>query len=341
VVSVTEDHDGNLWTGTKTAGALKITTHPWTTYNAADGLGESANSVLENAAGEVYVTSSGWRVNRFDGKRFATVRLPLPRTVKDETWRGVTGVIQDHLGGWWAGTREGLYRFGRVDRFEQLAGVHSTVHRTRNGLVSDDVTRLFEDPAGDIWIASWVPIREVLARWERATGTFHRYGERDGLRSFTSAQSFATDAAGDVWIGFREGGLARYRRGRFVLLGPDDGLPQGAVNGIYVDPAGRVWAAFSGGGVARIDAPDADRPRVVPYTTANGLTTNLVHTITGDAGGRIYVTGARGIDRLDPDSNKVRHYSTADGLAGGGIPWRRCAIGAARSGSPRRPGCRG
>jgi PAS domain S-box-containing protein len=317
VVSVTEDHDGNLWTGTRTAGALKITTHPWTTYNTADGLGESVNSVLENAAAELYVTSSAWRVSRFDGKSFATVRLPLPRTVKDETWRGVTGVIQDHLGDWWAGSREGLYRFGRVATFEQLARARSINYRTTDGLVSDDVTRLFEDPAGDIWIASWVPVREVLARWERATGTFHRYGERDGLRSFTSAQAFATDAAGDVWIGFREGGLARYRQGRFVLLGADDGLPEGAVNGIYIDPVGRLWAAFSGGGVGRIDDPDAERPRVIPYTTAHGLTTNLVLNVTGDVAGRIYVTGARGIDRLDPDSGKVSHYSTADGLAGG------------------------
>src|SRR5262249_27282952 len=140
---------------------------------------------------------------------------------------------------------------------------------------------------------------------------------RDGLRSFTSAQSFAADAAGNVWIGFREGGLARYRHGRFTLLGADDGLLDGANNGLYLDLRGRLWATFSGGGVGRIDAPDAERPHVVPFTTADGLTTDLVLNITGDASGHIYVTGARGIDRLDPSAGTVTHYSTADGLAGG------------------------
>jgi PAS domain S-box-containing protein len=317
VLSVIEDRDGNLWTGTRTVGALRVTTQPWTTYNAADGLGEQVNAVIENRAGEIYVTSGAWRVSRFDGRSFMTVRLPLPRAIKDETWRGVTSVIQDHLGDWWSGTRAGLYRFGRVDRFEDLAHAGATVYRMPDGLASDDVTRLFEDPKGDVWIAAWAPIRDVLVRWERATGTFHRYGERDGLRSFTSAQSFATDRAGNVWIGFREGGLARYRDGRFLLLGSEDGLPEGAINGMYVEPAGRVWAAFSGGGVGRIDAPDVERPRVVPVTAEDGLTTDLVLNITGDTDGRIYVTGARGIDRLDPNTRKVTHYSTADGLVGG------------------------
>jgi len=317
VLSVTEDRDGNIWTGTRTVGALRITPQPWTTYNQADGLGESVNAVLENPAGELYATSSGWRVSRFDGRGFTTVTLPFPRTIKEETWRAATSVIQDHLGDWWASTREGLYRFGRVDRFAELAHARATIYRTADGLASNDVTRLFEDPNGDVWVAAWTPIRDVLVRWERTTGTFHRYGSADGLRSFTSAQSFAADRAGNVWVGFREGGLARYRNGRFVLLGAENGLPEGAVNGIYVEPAGRLWAAFAGGGIGRIDAPDAERPHVEAVTAEDGLTTDLALNITGDANGRIYVTGARGIDRLDPKTKTVTHYSTADGLVGG------------------------
>ena len=78
-------------------------------------------------------------------------------------------------------------------------------------------SRLFEDSRGDIWIGSFVPEHAPLTRWDRATGRFQRYSEEDGLRPFTTALVFTEDASGAVWIGFREGGLARYRDGRFTL----------------------------------------------------------------------------------------------------------------------------
>src|SRR5262249_36209004 len=88
-------------------------------------------------------------------------------------------------------------------------------------------------------------------------------------------------------------------------------------NGMYVEPSGRLWAASSGGGIGRIDAPDSERPQVQPLTVEDGLTSNLVLHVTGDANGGIYVTGARGIDRLGPNTKKGTHYPTAAGLAGG------------------------
>jgi PAS domain S-box-containing protein len=236
----------------------------------------------------------------------------------DERWRDKHVVLQDHLGEWWVPTREGLYRFGRVDRFEQLARARpATVYRTRDGLANDDVTGLFEDSRGDIWAASWIPSREPVARWERATARFHRYGENQGLRPFTTVLAFGEDRTGTVWIGFREGGVARYRNGRFTILGPADGLPAGTVNALHVDDAGRLWVTVDGGGLFRFDNPAADRPHVVRYARAEGLMTDVLLSVISDARGRIYVTGARGIDRLDPTTGTIKHYSTTDGLPGG------------------------
>ena len=315
--SLTEDGGGNLWLGTKASGALKVTRHGFTVYGEYDGLGQSVGSVFQGRAGGLYVTSSVWLVSRLEGGRFTTVRPNLPRTVTDGSWRDVSGVIEDRSGRWWVATREGLYRFPRVSRFEELARARpESVYTTRDGLANDDVTKLFEDSRGDIWVASWVPAREALTRWERVTSRFRRYSEADGLRPFTSALAFGEDAAGGVWVGFREGGLARYRDGRFTLLGPGDGLPAGAVHSIYPDQAGRLWVAVMRGGLCRIDDPQVDRPHVIRYTTAEGLASDAVNYVTGDSAGRVYVGSSRGIDRLDPGTGRVKHYSTADGLTG-------------------------
>ena len=317
VGALTEDREGNLWLGTTTRGALKVMRDGWTTYDADDdGLGQSVASVFETGAGELYVNSSGWRISRFDGRRFTTVKLRLPPAVTDASWRDVNGVIQDHLGDWWIATRVGLHRYSRVARFEDLGrAMPSAVYTMRDGMASDEVTRLFEDARGDIWISSWLPAREPLVRWERATGRFQRYSAADGLRAFTSVVSFLEDSAGNLWVGLREGGVFRYRNGHFTEIGNDGHLASNSINSLYLDPHGRLWAAAGRAGLWRIDHPDADSPGVIAYARPEGLTSSIIH-VSGDRQGRVYASHMRGIDRLDPTTLQLMHYSTADVLPG-------------------------
>ena len=64
---------------------------------------------------------------------------------------------------------------------------------------------LFEDASGGIWIAGLIPGREVLTRWDRASGQFRRYSDADGLQAFNSPTSFYQDPRGVLWIAFRDG----------------------------------------------------------------------------------------------------------------------------------------
>ncbi len=313
-----EDSDGNLWLTTETNGALKVTRRGLVNYDEADGLGQVIGSFFENQAGDLFVYSSVWRISRFDGKTFTTIRPNLPAGVSDSGWRNINGCIEDHTGEWWISTRLGLCRFPKVSRFEQLAQTPpKAVYTTGDGLSNNDVTRLFEDSRGDIWIAAFVPMREAVTRWDRKTASFHRYSETDGMRPFTTVLAFCEDAAGNVWLGLREGGLARYKDGRFMTLGQDEGLPVGSVNSLHRDQAGRLWAALGQGGVCRVDDPTADHPRLVPYTKAKGLTSNVVQDTTSDSAGRVYVLSSRGIDLIDPTTDHINHYSAIDGLTGG------------------------
>ena len=52
------------------------------------------------------------------------------------------------------------------------------------------------------------------------------------------------------------------------------------------------------------------------FTAENGMASNNVRSITEDLYGNIYAGTARGIDRLSPDANRIKHYSVSDGLAG-------------------------
>ena len=195
------------------------------------------------------------------------------------------------------------------------------VYQTKEGLTGfQQVFRIFEDSRGDIW-ASTAAAPNGLARWERASETFRRdLADSPGLPlpADDLARSFGEDRSGNVWIGFGTG-LARYREGRFTFFDAKDGLPPGGIQNIYTDWRGRLWLASARGGLIRIEDPAAEHPAFKSYTTAEGLSSNSAEVITEDLAGHIYVGTGRGLDRLDPETNRVKHFTTADGLASGKI----------------------
>ena len=323
VAAQTEDRDGNLWLASAT-GAIKITWSGFTTFGKADGLSNARiNSVFENQRGEPCATSLEGEpsINCFDGQRFTAVFLRVPRDIKGFGWGWNQVTFQDHTGEWWMPTGFGLLRFPPVTSVEQLAHtLPKAVYNQKGGeLPGDDIFRLFEDSRGDIWISIAGNIRNAVARWDRATESFHTYSEADGLPFFTTATAYCEDAAGNLWLGLYDGGLARYREGRFQMFTQSDGMPPGIVRALYLDHAGRLWGATGQGGVVRLDDPQAEHPRFVTYTTADGLASNSASCITEDKLGRMYFGTARGLDRFDLETKRIRRYTKVEGLANNAV----------------------
>ncbi len=311
--TLAEDRDGNVWVGTQTSGAMKIAGGGFVSYAEGEGLGNlDVISIFETLGGELCVISGKWTVNWFDGEKFSSARLNLPRRIIDSSSSRWT-IIQDHTGEWWAATGEGLYRFPRVEHLDELAHAPPlAVYTTQDGLADNNISRLFEDTRGDIWISSYNP-PVMLTRWERATGNIQRYAEADGLPGFNWTNVFGEDREGNLWIALHNGGLARRRNGRFELFRAAEKVPEGLGQGLYLDHAGRLWVATSGKGV-RLEEPAADDPRIAALPNAGELSSDNLRCFTEDQWGRIYIGTARGVDRLDPSTGRIKHFTTADGL---------------------------
>ena len=97
----------------------------------------------------------------------------------------------------------------------------------------------------------------------------------------------------------------------------NDGLPPGAINEIHVDRSGRLWLASAQSGLVRVDNAGTERPAFVNYTTAQGLSGNNIEVITEDRPGTSTSAAGSGLDRLDPATGHVKHFTTADGLPPG------------------------
>ena len=313
-IVLTVDRDDNLWAGTVSDGALKLARETFVTYDESEGLPlDRIVSIFEDRSGAPVVVTSDGLTRRFDGRRFISVRPNLPVNFVANVAESGQVALQATTGDWWFRTPNALFRFA-VRRFEDLEHtVPQGKYTTRDGLSYGETSkmRVFADSRGDIWIAAWKGPAGGLTRWDHVTRTFQHCSLPPSL--VTTPAVLAEDHSGEVWVGFEEGGLARCRPERCEAI--DLGAMRPApVSGFYVEDNGRLWFAAERAGLGRIDDPAARRPVIGVYSTAQGLT-GSVTSVTGDRLGRVYAGTASGVDRLDPVTGHVKHFTVADGLA--------------------------
>ncbi len=340
ITSLGEDIAGNLWLGSY-MGVMKLAHNGFITYDAQDGLlavnaifsdeeggicfrarvnGDGTTSVFEGAKLDLLHPTGEqvMRLGRFDGQTFNWF---LPEVLKrkiDYGWVGEGITLQSQAGEWWIGTGAGLCRFARADALTQIKGAApKKIYTVKDGLGGAQVYRLFEDSRGDIWIST-VAKPNGLALWDHVTETIHDLGNVPGLPSLKDELpgSFGEDRAGNVWIGFGTG-IARYHDGRVNFFGTGDGLTAGAIHNIYRDRSERLWLASARGGLVRVDQPESEHPTFYSFATTQGLSSDNAEVITEDLQGKLYIGTGRGLDRLDPTTGGVEHFTTADGLVAG------------------------
>jgi ligand-binding sensor domain-containing protein/signal transduction histidine kinase len=321
--AITPDANGSLWIGTDTNGASRLERGGFLTYSIENRAQRGwVTALSEDRQGTLYaIDGLTGAINYFANNQFVPVRPNVPAPVAWASRGSPRTAIKDHLGEWWVPTAAGLYRFPRVDDVRELARVRPrAVYTTRDGLTGDRVYRAFEDSRGDIWLSTNPSGQDVVTQWQRKTGSFRRYSTADGLRTatdltFAAASAFTEDAAGSVWIGFAGGGLARFASGVFTFFTAADGVAAGELRHLFVDSRGRLWIGSHTRGVSRADAPATPRPQFRTYTVSDGLASDSVRSISEDRWGRIHLGTARGVDRLDPETGRIRHFTTADGLS--------------------------
>ena len=318
--TLAEDREGNLWIGTQDAGAVKLARRGFVGYGIEDGFDESRiTSIFEEPGGALLLTGTDWRIHRYDGKRFSSVRPKLPRDIVRSAWRAGYVPMLDRAGGWWVPTPEGLLRFDPVARLEDLATARPRATYTMgSGLPGNDVRFLFEDKAGDVWVVT-ADDGGMLSRWQRARDRFEIFTSHDGLPASNLVRRFAEVPGGHLWLGFFDGGMARFDGERFTFYDSSDGVPAGAVAVLFVDRQRRLWIGSNAGGVARLDDPSSATPRFVRQTTRPSLLGDTVTSLTEDAGGRVYIGGLAGVHSLDADGGPIHHYTSEDGLFRGSV----------------------
>jgi len=211
----------------------------------------------------------------------------------------VTALFEDHDGNLWIGEPEAMERYRDTSFSSYL---------TSAGLPCINCGAVYVDSQQSVWFAP------------RDGGLFRiLHGrvqpvELDGLREDT-VYSIA-GAGSEVWVARKDGGLTRIdlQSGglRASTYSHKNGLPQDSVYSVYRASDGTVWAGSLNHGVSRIR-----RGTWRTFTQKDGLPSNTISAITGNAAGEIFVGTPNGLAELRND--RWITYRTHDGLPPGGI----------------------
>jgi ligand-binding sensor domain-containing protein/signal transduction histidine kinase len=321
ITSLARDAGGNMWAGTETAGVMRIARQGFLGYRKEQGLNaDHVFQVLEDRSGELLTVTT--KANRsyntfsiFDGTGFRSI--VSPSSLRDIPWGWQRVLLQAKRGDWWGTSLKGLARFPPM-KAASLATAKPFLYPAR------DLFHIFEDSSGAIWASGNPGTGSELMRLDPVSGALSWF-RPDGTVSAESgafgalAASFAEDRSHNIWIGLWWDGLLRYSGGRFTRFREPDGIPQGRIFSLLTDHGGRLWIATSTGGLLLLADPTAPDPHFEAYNRAHGLSSDSIRCMVEDAAGKLYLGSARGVDRLDPETGHVRHFSSGDGVPYGGF----------------------
>ena len=342
---IVRDHEGNMLIGTNANGLDIFKGERFVSFNEADGLIEpQVYSIMEDDQGKVWLGTNGG-ISILDPNGHSTARVKnLTMQQGELTSNEVRNLVQDRRGNVWIGTENGgLFEFDpRTFKFrydleisgsipgnqvtalalgegnELWVGTVNGLIRytpgaipititTNDGLAGGQVTSIYRDPKGIIWVGS---ILKGITRIDNGTAKAVHLD-----RSFT-ATCFIQDKEGRLWVGTEGQGVLVLKDGAMnAEYTIEQGLLSNSIRSLNMDNEGDVWIGSNRG-------LNKWRPKVdgfISYTERAGFTgieakpnsTCLARDGSlwfGTANGATKVSSLKAQDKLPPP------ITTIDGL---------------------------
>ena len=341
VHTVFVDKAGTLWVGTTGGGLCKLI---WNERGKAEFIryqndptdpaslsDDDVWSIYQDRTGMIWVGTNGGGINKFDPQQtgfrhYRQGSANLAGLPNNNVW----AFYQDRAGALWIGADSTLLRFNQ--RLNNAQG--NFTHFALPTVTSTDVSRsqvraICEDRAGTLWIGT---VGCGLGKFDRAGGTF-TFFTRDSLNPNSLAgnviYALYGDSLGTLWIGMNSnhgGGLAKMwqEKTRGVQFKNYFSLSNGAdgrlewVTTIHPSRLSRqLWLGTWSKGLLRFDPQRESFTRYAPDSTnANSPCSATIFSIYEDSAGAVWLgTDGGGLDKLDPNTALVTHYTTRNGLA--------------------------
>ncbi len=258
-------------------------------WETEDGLPvNSVHAIAQDPRGYLWLGLEEGVV-RFDGVR---MKVFSPENVEVMKSPLVQDLAVSRDGTVWIGTAAGL-----------LAVVDDAFVRVSGGDLREDEPIRCLAPSGDDGV--WIGTEGRLLRLSDRAGSAEAI---EGLPE-SSVRALAAGRNGALWIGTQDAAWVR-RAGELEPVLPTADGPLAPVSSIFQDDAGVVWLATNGDGLLAVHDG-----RVRRFSRDDGLPTDNVLAVTGDANGNVWAgTNGDGLVRITGD--ELQTLTSENGLSG-------------------------
>jgi len=224
------DSQGAIWVGTWEQGLVRIHGDRVERFQASDGLsGDNVLRIFEDREGNIWVSTLRG-LDRF--RQFSVVPYSTREGLSSDD---TASVMARSDGSVWFGTSHGvnILRDGKVSKLDRGPEI----------LRSHQITSMFEDAAGRLWLGA----AQSMFIFER--GKFTPVEDAEGHPAGLVA-SIAEDTERNVWmqLAARERRLSRVVGARITEQLRDPQVPPGRE--VAADPAGGIWIGTTSGDLA-------------------------------------------------------------------------------------------
>jgi ligand-binding sensor domain-containing protein/signal transduction histidine kinase len=230
VNALAEDGQGQLWVGTE-AGLAIWEKERLDTFDAPAVLaGKPITSLFSNHKGTLWIGAKGAGVFSLRGGQLSQVHDP----VFDNLLQDPHCLLVDHEGRIWVGAGDDSVLYREAGQWRR--------YRFPRHLARHYVSTLVEDPDGTVWAGS---VSEGLFQFKH--GKLVAVNASSGL-SDNLVEALLVDREGKLWVG-THGGLNRLRPKNLSVISYNEGLGNGAVQGLAEVSPGVIWASKSSEGL--------------------------------------------------------------------------------------------
>lgn len=329
VIDMFVDKQDNVWFCGKYTGLQKATysAMQFNTLNhtAPTESGHDIRGIFQDSKGRIWLGAKSGVVSVYDSGLHFIGNLGSDGTLSPHSTSQVGhayAFAEDRNGTIWIATKfSGLIRLlpsgeksFRLTRYTADGSPYSLPH--------NDIFSICIDRRNRLWGATFgggIFYADLRARHLRFIHSGNRL-KTYPIQTFKRTRFITADRRGDIWV-CTTSGLIRFKDSfrnpsdiRFVVYKrrPDDAssLSYNDVLEAYFTKADSMYVCTYGGGFCKVERMEGDSLRFTPFTTANGLRSDVIFSVQEDKGGNLWFASENGFVRYSPRKNSVENFSS-------------------------------
>ncbi len=305
VYKIYQDKDGNIWLAVLGNGLCKFNGDKFSHFDVSDGLDNKIYGIAQDKEKNFWFASNGAGLIKFN------VQNGLPKAVSLADTRRfpemlLNSVVVDHDNILWlASAHDGIFRFDG----------HKFINfTTENGLIINDINRLFVDSRNNLWIGTIGGISIF-----KNNSFFNIDSKTYGLPN-DEIQAFAEDKLGNIWVGTLDG-LARFNfdKRQMTTFDKAEGLNEKKITCLVSDNKNNIWIGTSGSGLYFYDSRRDTMP-IRLFADDNVLSSDIINSLAYSSN-NLYIGTDKGFDKLKINESNYKiesilHFDKTNGFTG-------------------------